>query len=361
CVAAMKSQHCRNPEAILGCLRSHSLFTMAELCVTKRLPDMQSPQAGASYVWAVMSAIVLLSGSVREVQELAACLQRPSSTLSLMDIMEALYCMATLLYAMREKEVLVNNRIHYNIFYCLYLLENSNWSPRITIAESSTSDGEGSLRGSTRREIHPTSEQQQILNHAIAPRQVVKIMAFAGKTSTLVKYAEKWSQLRFLYLAFNKTIAEQGMRAFPRNVTCKTVHALAFAEVGRSYRQKGKLLMGSLSSYWVSLALQNREGQSLFTRGKTVLQTLSTFFASADEAITAEHAPVWCKNNRGERVLVGTEEKREYYLRPELTSNVCSDVPVRCSVRGCHNSITAESFLTMKKRPFVYVGIRFTN
>ena len=58
------------------------------------------------------------------------------------------------------------------------------------------------------------------------------------------------------------------------------------------------------------MALQNREGQSLFIRGKTVLQTLSTFFASADEAISEEHTPLWCKNTKGERVPVGTEEKR---------------------------------------------------
>lgn len=44
----------------------------------------------------------------------------------------------------------------------------------------------------------------------------------------------------------------------------------------------------------------------------------------------------------------------EYYLRPELTSRVCSDVPVKCSVRECPNSIPPESFLTMKKMPFVY-------
>ncbi|XP_072858554.2 F-box DNA helicase 1 isoform X2 [Pogona vitticeps] len=307
CVAALKSQRCRDPEAILQCLRSHSLFPMAELCVTRRLPNMQSPQV--SYVWAVISTIVLLSGSVREIQELAGCLQSPSSALSPRDVMEALYCMATLLFAMRVKEVLVNNRIHYNIFYCLYLLENSNWSPAIIMPESSNAICE---RRASRPEIRPTSEQQQILNHAIKPKQVVKIMAFAGtgKTSTLIKYAEKWSNLKFLYLAFNKTIAEQGLRAFPRNVTCKTVHSLAFAEVGRNYRQKGKLNLSLLSSYWVSMALQNREGQSLFIRGKTVLQTLSTFFASADDAITEEHTPLWCKNTKGERVPVGTEEKR---------------------------------------------------
>ncbi|KAH0617185.1 hypothetical protein JD844_028988 [Phrynosoma platyrhinos] len=252
----------RDPEAILECVKNHSLSHKAEICIANRLPDLQNPKAGAPYTWAVVSAIVLFSGSVGDIQELVACLRRPSSTLSLMDIIEVLYFMATLLYAMRENDICISN---------------SN-CPTIQL----------------------TSEQQQILNHAVAPKQVVKIMAFA----------EKWSNLRFLYLAFNKTIAEQGVRAFPPNVTCKTVHSLAFAEVGKHYRQKCKLNAGSLTSYWVSFVLKNREGQSPFIRAKTVVQTLGTFFASADESISLEHTPIWSKNNQGNKVLVTTAEKR---------------------------------------------------
>lgn len=54
-----------------------------------------------------------------------------------------------------------------------------------------------------------------------------------GKTSTLVKYAEKFADLNFLYVTFNKAVAERGKSAFPRNVTCKTFHSLAFGSVGR--------------------------------------------------------------------------------------------------------------------------------
>lgn len=62
------------------------------------------------YVWAVIAAIVLFSGGVCDIQELVAGLRRPSCSLSLMDIIEALYCMATVLYAMRENDVHVSNR-----------------------------------------------------------------------------------------------------------------------------------------------------------------------------------------------------------------------------------------------------------
>ncbi|XP_048338272.1 F-box DNA helicase 1-like, partial [Sphaerodactylus townsendi] len=171
---------------------------------------------------------------------------------------------------------------------------------------------ESGSRCSANSNIQPTYEQQQILKHAIRPGQVVKIMAFAGtgKTSTLIKYAQKWSDLRFLYVAFNKTVAEQGRRVFPRNVTCKTIHSLAYSEVGKLYNKKGKLNFGSLSSYWVSFALENRPGQALFIRAKTVVQTLESFLASRDPAITSEHTPVWCKNTHGNRVLVEAAEKK---------------------------------------------------
>lgn len=49
----------------------------------------------------------------------------------------------------------------------------------------------------------------------------------------MVKYAEKFADLNFLYVTFNKAVAERGKSAFPRNVTCKTFHSLAFGSVGR--------------------------------------------------------------------------------------------------------------------------------
>ena len=54
-----------------------------------------------------------------------------------------------------------------------------------------------------------------------------------GKTTTLVKYAEQRPHLRFLYVAFNKSVASEAQRRFPANVVCKTVHSMAYADVGR--------------------------------------------------------------------------------------------------------------------------------
>ncbi|XP_065408604.1 F-box DNA helicase 1 isoform X2 [Chrysemys picta bellii] len=310
-MAASNATRRMDPEAVLRCLKQHHLFTKAEICIIQRLPDLEGT-AGAVNVWAVMAAIVLFSDGVRDIQKLMACLRRPSSTLSVLDITEMLYCMATLLNAMREKGINISNRFHYSIFYCLYLMENSCPVTKTTKLETPSSNCGRGAWPSNKLDIKLTHEQQRILNHTILPGQVVKIMAFAGtgKTSTLVKYAEKFPHLRFLYVAFNKAIVESGKSVFPPNVMCKTFHSLAYANVGKYYNEKGKLNFSNLSPYTISFILKHRMGQSLFVRAKTVTQTLESFFASPDEFILVEHTPIWCKNTHGMRVLVCEEEKQ---------------------------------------------------
>ncbi|XP_044916768.1 F-box DNA helicase 1 isoform X3 [Felis catus] len=253
-------------------------------------------------VWALVAAIVLLSSSVNDIQQLLFCLRRPSSTVTMPDITETLYCIAVLLYAMREKGINISNRIHYNIFYCLYLQENS-------CTQAAEVKEEPSVWPGKKTTIQLTQEQQLILNHKMEPLQVVKIMAFAGtgKTSTLVKYAEKWSESRFLYVTFNKSIAKQAELVFPSNVICKTFHSMAYGHVGRKYQLKKKLNLFKLTPFMVNSVLA--EGKGGFIRAKLVCKTLENFFASADEELTIDHVPIWCKNSQGQRVMVEQSEK----------------------------------------------------
>nr|XP_040132766.1 F-box DNA helicase 1 isoform X3 [Ictidomys tridecemlineatus] len=201
----------------------------------------------------------------------------------------------------KESDLCVLNliRIHYNIFYCLYLQENSC----ATKVQEEPSVWPG------KKTIQLTHEQQLILNHKMEPLQVVKIMAFAGtgKTSTLVKYAEKWSESRFLYVTFNKSIAKQAELVFPSNVICKTFHSMAYGHVGRKYQLKKKLNLFKLTPFMVNSVLA--EGKGGFIRAKLVCKTLENFFASADEELTIDHVPIWCKNSQGQRVMVEQSEK----------------------------------------------------
>ncbi|XP_075064678.1 F-box DNA helicase 1 [Mixophyes fleayi] len=284
---------------VLDSLKSHHLYEMAETCVIHRLPELKSNTETVN-AWAVVVVILLLSTEVGDFQRLIRCLQNSRSSLRLGEIMESLYCLATILFAMREQNILISNRIHYNIFYSLRLLENS----------SSLQKTSASRKDRNKPVFNLTNEQQQIINHDIKHGQVVKIMAFAGtgKTSTLIKYAEGRPGIRILYATFNKSIADHARNLFPKNVTCKTFHSLAYRKTGMLYQQRKKLNPSKLTPYSVNFVLP--EGQAGYIRAKLVVKTLETFFSSADATIERDHVPIWCKNYHGEKVLVTSEEQQ---------------------------------------------------
>lgn len=62
--------------------------------------------------------------------------------------------------------------------------------------------------------------------------------AGSGKTSTLRALAETSTHLRGLYLAYNRTVADEAEGTFPRSTSCATAHALAMAKVGRPYQHR---------------------------------------------------------------------------------------------------------------------------
>lgn len=79
--------------------------------------------------------------------------------------------------------------------------------------------------------IKPTQEQELIVTEAIRGSNLA-ISAFAGaaKTTTCTLIAAK-VQRRSLYIAFNKSIAEEAKLKFPEWVECRTLHSLAYASI----------------------------------------------------------------------------------------------------------------------------------
>lgn len=77
-----------------------------------------------------------------------------------------------------------------------------------------------------------TDEQKRIvdLSKSMDKNEILAIQACAGsgKTSTLEEIALENPKQRFLYLAFNKSIATEAREKFPENVEAKTIHSLAF-------------------------------------------------------------------------------------------------------------------------------------
>ncbi|KAM6962054.1 F-box DNA helicase 1 [Tautogolabrus adspersus] len=286
------------PEDVLECVKKHRLFPQAEASIRLRIPDIKkSFNLGIEgpNPYAAMAVILLLSESVGDVQALVSLL---TGCMAHTAITEYLNHMAMMLLALNRNSIQISNRLHYNIYYVLHLIENGPFS---------VSSGQ-----SRRRKMQLTGEQQHILSHDIQVDDVVKIVAFAGtgKTTTLVKYAEQRPHLRFLYVAFNKSVATEAQRRFPSNVDCKTVHSLAYNDVGKRYQYHQKLAF-NLNTFALSSALP--EGRGGFVKAKVVAKTLNTFMASTDQTIDSSHVPLYFINKVGRRTDVNPME-RPFFL-----------------------------------------------
>lgn len=83
--------------------------------------------------------------------------------------------------------------------------------------------------------LTPTDEQHAIIEACASGADlVVEAGAGTGKTSTL-KMAATAMRGRGLYIAFNKAIADEAAKSFPRSVDCRTAHSLAYRAVGKAY------------------------------------------------------------------------------------------------------------------------------
>lgn len=87
---------------------------------------------------------------------------------------------------------------------------------------------------SVKKENVLTEEQMDIINQAPEGNIVVEAAAGSGKTKTLVDYAHRWKNLRGLYLAFNRDMAEEARSRFPPWVSAQTPHAYAYKFLGVS-------------------------------------------------------------------------------------------------------------------------------
>lgn len=72
------------------------------------------------------------------------------------------------------------------------------------------------------------------------------------------------------------------------------------------YQSKKKLNLFKLTPFVVNSVLEGKAG---FIRAKLVCKTLENFFASADDELTIDHVPIWCKNSQGQRAMVEQSEK----------------------------------------------------
>jgi F-box protein, helicase, 18 len=131
-----------------------------------------------------------------------------------------------------------------------------------------------------------TAEQNEIIQTELSPGSILRVIAFAGtgKTTTLVEYTKKRPHLRFLYVAFNKSVEMEAKKKFPGNVTCKTSHALAFRTHGAKDKNR---LVARYRAHAVMQALRLNE----YEEAKFVIETLTNYLVSADAEIVERHTP----------------------------------------------------------------------
>ena len=132
----------------------------------------------------------------------------------------------------------------------------------------------------------PTEEQRAIIAFDLAPGQTMKIMAFAGtgKTSTLVAYTQARPGMRFLYVAFNKSVQLEAAARFPSNVVARTSHALAFRTHG--HRHKERLVPGFRANTVLQALGLKRYEDARFT-----IETLANYLISAAPKVAKWHIP----------------------------------------------------------------------
>lgn len=124
-------------------------------------------------------------------------------------------------------------------------------------------------------------EQTEIIE-SDADCAVAHAFAGAGKTSTMVGFANVRPNKKMLYVAYNRAIKEEARRKFPKNVECVTSHQLAYKTIGHRYKDK---LDRSLS---LSLLRKEMNIQS-WGLARAALLGVRNFMSSADTEITAAH------------------------------------------------------------------------
>lgn len=87
--------------------------------------------------------------------------------------------------------------------------------------------------------IVPTGEQQTALAmFATGDDMLLEACAGSGKTATLELLAESAPNKRFQYVAFSRPLVDEAAGRFPRNVSCKTAHQLAYRSHGAPFRPR---------------------------------------------------------------------------------------------------------------------------
>lgn len=145
--------------------------------------------------------------------------------------------------------------------------------------------------------MKPTSEQNEAVEK-FRTGGSLKINAYAGtgKTTTLQLLAGT-SSARGMYLAFNKSIAQEASEKFPSSVTCSTVHSLAFRATPAAYKRNIKKMTDNMNVNAFAEHLRYQDGWlsgvKITARAQAHLarETLRHFMQGGRKEIDDRHVP----------------------------------------------------------------------
>lgn len=148
--------------------------------------------------------------------------------------------------------------------------------------------------------MKPTAEQETAIE-VFRAGKCAKVNAFAGtgKTSTLAGMARSSPQRKGIYLAFNKSIAEEARRSFPQNVEARTTHSCAYQSLAPRFRatpdRLGSSANGNQIREWLRLEdfpIDSRVTVTSGEMGHLVRRTLARYWQSSDLRIEERHVPI---------------------------------------------------------------------
>jgi hypothetical protein len=142
--------------------------------------------------------------------------------------------------------------------------------------------------------------EQEAACELFKKREGLRIDAYAGtgKTTTLQLLAGSSSE-RGLYLAFNRSIAEEAQLRFPPRVACATSHSIAFRSISRTFGYPEWKLTGALTPNIIAASFKMPE-LITFRSGITlpnllycsiVLGSIKRYLQSDDEEPERKHIP----------------------------------------------------------------------
>ena len=212
-----------------------------------------------------------------------------------------------------------------------------------------------------------THEQQAIVDYVRDNDGLTMVSAVAGsgKTALLVELSKQLNTTNALYMAYNKSIATEASKRFPKSVHCSTTHSLAYKP---TVRGKNKLKLGRFTQ-------RNVREFTLYEERVDFVETFKRFclskYTSFERFILEENcSPDYIKPGNAYLAKMEAGEiecTHDFYLKLFHMYLACGELTyppfdlIMLDEAGDLNEVTLEIFKLLPSRKKVMVGDPYQN